>query len=76
VLVLRYARMAKPPLASEKVLIIFVSALTKVNFVEAWNHQRTYEDDLRKNLLKVIFCAILSREYRISNTLSDSYGCC
>ncbi|PVF93680.1 hypothetical protein CPB86DRAFT_789878 [Serendipita vermifera] len=60
VLILRYARMAKPPLASETVLTLFVTALAKVNFVEAWNHQRTYEEDLRKDLLKVIFSAILS----------------
>ncbi|CAG8726796.1 9930_t:CDS:2, partial [Acaulospora colombiana] len=54
VLILRYARMAKPPLASETVTTLFVSALAKVNFVEAWNHQRTYEEELRKDLLKAL----------------------
>ncbi|KAG8784641.1 hypothetical protein FRC20_004920 [Serendipita sp. 405] len=60
VLVLRYARMAKAPLDSIDSVIIYVTALAKVNFVEAWNYQRGENGDARSQLMSTILNAILT----------------
>jgi hypothetical protein len=64
VLILRYARMAKPDLGNEEVLFRYVDALAKVNFNEAWSYQRTLVDGKRRDILGVIYEAILCREYQ------------
>lgn len=63
VLILRYARMAKPELNQEEVLFRYVDALAKVNFTEAWSYQRTLADVKREDILGVIYEAILCRKY-------------
>lgn len=59
VLILRYARMAKPIMNTPKSLEIYLSALSQVNFMDAWNYQRGDEGPLRFNSLHIIFKAIL-----------------
>jgi len=71
VLILRYARMAKPDLNSDEVLFRYVDALAKVNFIEAWSYQRSVSGRQEK-VLRAIFEAILRRVYSLSLFLS----CC
>ncbi|KIM24827.1 hypothetical protein M408DRAFT_37047, partial [Serendipita vermifera MAFF 305830] len=55
VLILRYARMAKPELKPQEVLFSYVDALAKINFMEAWSYQRTFQDAQRVEILGVIY---------------------
>lgn len=54
--------MAKPDLKPQEVLFSYVDALAKVNFMEAWSYQRTFQDAQRIEILKRIYLAILNRE--------------
>ncbi|KAG8807143.1 hypothetical protein FRC17_004629, partial [Serendipita sp. 399] len=59
-LILRYARMAKPPLNSTDLVKTYLTALAKVNFVDAWAYQRGEDGEARDMLLASILKAILS----------------
>jgi hypothetical protein len=48
-------------LSPDGVLSLYISALARVNFVEAWYIQRLEEGELRNTLLTNLFEAILTR---------------
>jgi len=68
ILIHRYVTMAKPNLDSHRVREIYVRALARVSFVDAWLFQRSYTDgqadETCESLVVVILNAILMREFR------------